>query len=117
MVAVVLSTTSGCSGGDCTLIGCLGVLAIAFDVSPSGPYQLELLSTEFGKRTFNCTDAAGNCAPPRFEEYTPDLLVATMTTGTGTRQMSIAPVYSNSYPNGPRCGVTCRSATVTLRVP
>lgn len=100
----------------CTLIGCDGSLAIAFDAPPTVAYQIEAISVTFGVRDFACADPA-KCATASLSGYTPDEVIITITTASGSRRYNITPQYQDSYPNGQRCGAACRNATVTLSMP
>jgi hypothetical protein len=109
----------GCLGlteVSCTLIGCDSVLTIAFSSPPSVPYHIEALSVDGGRAEFDCPDPT-KCASAEFHDYSPDKAVLTVTTATGSAQYNVAPDYTPRYANGKRCGVTCRSATVTVTLP
>ncbi len=101
---------------DCTLIGCEGKLTITFNAPPTGTFHLEAISVTNGVRTFDCTDVT-RCTSVELSGYTPDRLVVTLTTASGTAQFNLAPQYQNTYSNGRRCGVTCRSATIAVTLP
>ena len=117
-VAAILLTA--CSVGVtqiCTDVGCPGALTVVFASAPSGPYTIELLSVTHGQRKYECADALGKCPVAKFDEYTPDRLVITISSAKGSRQLNVLPEYQNRYANGPNCGVTCRSATVSVPAP
>jgi hypothetical protein len=117
---VIAGILVGCSGGltqVCTLIGCSGALTISVNPVASGPYHIEVVSVTDGQRSYDCADPSGNCTAAKFADYTPDELIVTITNGNGSKQYNIAPAYTNTYANGPNCGATCRSATVSVALP
>jgi len=115
---VVVAVLAGCKAitVGCTLIGCEGALTIAFTTPPTGPYHVEVLSVELGAREYDCA-AGASCMSVVLAGYTPDRLVLTISDARGSRQYNVAPDYASRYANGPHCGVTCRSATVTVAMP
>ena len=115
LLAVCLSCSSPFET-TCTLIGCIGTLTIAFDAAPADGYHIEAYSVSDGVRQFDCANPA-QCPVVRLSDYTPGKVIITVRTTRGSRQYNLSPEYENVYANGRRCGVTCRSATVTLSLP
>lgn len=117
--AVVLATACNSLTQACTLIGCVSGLLIAFDAPPTVPYHLEVSSgrpASSAKYVFDCA-TPGQCASPLFPDYLPETAIITVTTAAGTKTVEQTPAYITRQPNGPSCGPTCRSATVTISLP
>lgn len=117
-LVAALVGVAGCSliVDGCTLIGCEGKLTIAFDTPPAIAFHIEAVSVTNGLRAVDCPDIT-KCTTVDLAGYTPDRLIVTVTTARGSREFNLAPTYQNTYANGPHCGVTCRSATVTVALP
>jgi hypothetical protein len=111
LLGCAVPTASGC-----TLLGCTGTLTVTFDAPPATAYHIRALSVSDGSRDVDCPDPA-KCPTVSLSGYTPDKIVLIVSTAAGSREFNLAPQYVNRYANGPHCGVTCRSATITVSLP
>jgi len=105
----------------CTLIGCVSGLTVHLSSRPAGTYRVEVFAESPGQQPaymYECTVVA-NCAQDiLFQDLIADRPIVRVTTTTGSRTTELPQVnYTVTYPNGERCGPTCRHATVTVEVP
>jgi hypothetical protein len=61
------------------------------------------------------TPCAGNRI--QFPGYAPDVVTVTVVGGAAlSHEITMQPTYETVYPNGPDCGSSCRSGTVTVEL-
>ena len=103
------------TGPDCTMIGCDSGLSIQL-TSPLTEYRMTI---QAGPQPFyiDCLDDP-SCANGVFiDDFFPVQVSVTVTTGEQEYRLTNAkPEYGDVYANGPRCGVTCRTGTVSVRI-
>ena len=107
----------GCqSSTACTLIGCESGLTVEVQNAPPGPItvQASVIGASGAVYTATCPGTTGCTNAVFFPAFTPEQARLTITTTAGTRQQDVTPSYTTSQPNGPRCGPTCRNATVRI---
>jgi hypothetical protein len=117
MSLMALAVAAACDRAiDCTLIGCESGLTVVIDNAPPGPFTVQ--GTAAGAagvvRTGGCPDTSGCTGTVFLPAFTPGRAQLTVTTSAGTRQHEVTPAYATTRPNGPRCGPTCRNATVRV---
>jgi hypothetical protein len=113
---IALLVSAGCDTfRACTLIGCVNGLMIQFAAPPTSAYRVEVSSGNGTVNVFECPTA--QCGGARFEDYFPQTATVTVITAAGTTTTTIAPEYTESYPNGHACGPACRRANVTVSPP
>ena len=99
--------------GACTLIGCHDGLAVRFDRAPAGAFRIEAtVPNDPAQHAIDCADAA-TCFPI-FRDLVAEQVTLRVITQQGTRTQEFQPRYEDQYPNGRRCGPSCRQATVTF---
>lgn len=127
VVVLGIRVLSGCSilgPDDCTLVGCgSSGLWVRLTSLPTEPYRVELLPQELipsapSVYAYEC-DGGSSCVQ---QIYFPQLFLSTfrvrVTTASGSVVNGFLDLhYEKTYPNGPRCGPTCLTATVTVDVP
>lgn len=114
LFGAMAAVLGGCNPfGPCTLIGCHDGLSVRFDSPPAGAFRIEAsVPGDPTQYAIDCADAQ-SC-----ETIFPGLIAERVTirliTPQGTRTQEFQPRYADLYPNGRRCGPTCRQATVTF---
>lgn len=117
---ILLSTLMGCGAvgnGPCTLLPCNNALKIKLS-GQSSSFSLKLKATGQAEKTINCpsdkaADAFCNSDSVQIQNYRPEEVEITYTSGDKTVTRTLKPVYTETTPNGPGCG-TCRDGEVTL---
>lgn len=117
---ILLSTLMGCGvvgNGPCTLLPCNNALKIKLS-GQSASFSLKLKATGQAEKTINCsgdkaTDAFCNSDSVQIQNYRPEEVEVTYTSGDKTVTRTLKPVYTETTPNGAGCG-TCRDGEVTL---
>ena len=117
LLSATAALLAGCiPTGACTLIGCHDGLSVQFSRPPAGAFRVEAtVPNDPAVRAIDCDDVA-TC-----QLIFPNLLAEQVTlrliTAGETVTQQFEPRYENQYPNGRRCGPSCRQATVTLQLP
>jgi hypothetical protein len=116
--AAALALATGACGMDCTTIGCNDALTLRFATPILGPLHVDAFSSDGEHRTYDCTNAAG-CPDSEvaLARYLPTTVTLTLTYQGRTSTSTVKPSYTESSPNGPSCGPTCRQGTVTVALP
>ena len=117
LALIVALTVAGCEYSTlCTLIGCASGLTVEVQNAPAGPItvQASIEGASGSVYTATCPGTSGCTNSLFFPEFTPSQAHLTITTTAGTRQQVVTPAYTTSQPNGPKCGPTCRGATVRV---
>ena len=112
---IAVAITVACDAGiDCTLIGCDSGLTVVIDNPPPGPITIQATAADEpgAVRTGSCPGTSGCINTVFLAAFTPGRVQLMVTTSAGTRQQDVTPSYVTSRPNGPKCGPTCRNATV-----
>lgn len=117
LLSATAALVAGCSPViSCTLIGCENGLMVRFDRTPAGPFRIEaIVANEAQARVIDCADAA-NCHL-LFRDLVAEQVTVRVTAQGATSTQSFQPRYENLYPNGRKCGPSCRQATVTYPLP
>lgn len=119
--SIILVALAGCGVLDpsCTLIGCASGLILRFSTPPTSAYRIEVTSPgSSAKVVLECPASMGCIGDEAMlVDYLPDFATVTIITATATATTQVKPVYSETSPNGERCGPTCRQATVTVTMP
>ena len=101
----------------CSLLGCSSGLTVKFDRTPDIAYQVAARTNDPSPRfVFDCPNPS-RCVWAFFADYTPGLVIITVTTSRGSRDYTVSPHYETSRPNGPNCSPECRNAIVTVAFP
>jgi hypothetical protein len=117
LLSATAALLAGCiPTGSCTLIGCYDGLSVQFSRPPAGSFRIEAtVPDDPTVQAIDCADV------PSCQLIFPDLVAEQVTlrliTAEGTVTQQFQPRYENLYPNGRRCGPSCRQATVTLQLP
>jgi hypothetical protein len=100
----------------CTLIGCNSGLTVQIQNAPTGPLSVVAVDVQSpaSQYTASCPGDTGCTNQVFFRDFTPGSVNLMVTTTAGTRQITVAPTYETSRPNGPNCAPTCRSATIVF---
>ena len=102
--------------GACTLIGCHDGLSVQLSRPPAGPFRVEAtVPNDPTVLAIDCTDAA-NCTL-MFPDLIAEQVTLRLITAEGTITQHFQPRYEDLYPNGRRCGPSCRQANVTIQLP
>ena len=110
----IASCDSDFFGGVCTLIGCNSGVIVVLESPPATPYRIEVYSgSAAGPRYAHSCAGASACGEVFFPDFTPFRFFVEVIT-TDTVRYEVAPTYTESRPNGPRCDPLCRNARVRL---
>jgi hypothetical protein len=117
LLSATAALLAGClPTGACTLIGCHDGLSVQLSRPPAGAFRLEAtVPDDPTVQAIDCADAA-TCLL-MFPDLVAEQVTLRLITGQGTVTQQVQPRYENLYPNGRRCGPSCRQATVTLQLP
>jgi hypothetical protein len=117
LISATAALLAGCiPTGACTLIGCFDGLSVRFSRAPTGPFRIEAtVPNGSAVQPIDCADAS-NCELI-FRDLVAEQVTLRLITAAGTITQQFEPRYENLYPNGRRCGPSCRQATVTLQLP
>ncbi|WP_420130168.1 hypothetical protein [Longimicrobium sp.] len=117
LFSALAALLAGCiPTGACTLIGCFDGLSVEFSRPPAGPFRIEAtVANGTAVQPIECTDASS--CDLTFRDLIAEQVTLRLTTAEGTLTQSFQPRYEDLYPNGRRCGPSCRQATVTFQLP
>ncbi len=121
--SALLTFSLGCSFSiECTLIGCSSGLAVMFSTPATMPYRIEASSAPGlgGSYVFDCPALPGpTCGKDEalLRDYFPGSVTIKVITALGTTTTTLSPEYTETYPNGKRCGPACRRGKVTVDLP
>lgn len=117
--ATAVALLAGCNSIStaCTLIGCDDGLSVQFSQSPTDGYRVEAWSElNTAPQVLEC-GAGQVCPPVVFPDFQGENVTIRVTTEAGSQVHEFVGVeYLDLYPNGRRCGATCRQATVTIQL-
>lgn len=120
IVAIAMAAVA-CGDRVCTLAGCAAGLNVHFTTAPTVPFKVEVVSlTSPGAATytFDCPDPVRCGQAAWFPDFTPDWVTVRIITATTTKEYTqLRPEWQTSYPNGPTCGPTCKSAVIVVTFP
>jgi hypothetical protein len=112
---LVLAALLACNQGpiNCTLIGCGNSLTVVLSGAPIQA-QVTIVATgsDGSTKTRSCVAADGYCSVSF--DFSPPTVTLQVSYDAQTTTRTIQPAYTINQPNGPRCGPTCRSATVSV---
>jgi hypothetical protein len=123
LVGFAAAAASGCAGitEACTLIGCNSGVTVHLTSLPTSPFRIEVRTpANFGPvYVFECNGTTIPCqADVFFGDLIAERLFVTVIVGSASRQTEIDQItYTQSFPNGRRCGGACQNAVVTADVP
>ncbi len=120
--ALPSATACDSADGPCTLLGCTSGILVHLETAPVGDFTVELSTVGPDQPpvlTGACPVGPAGCATDRiFPGVTATHVWVRVTTTGGTVLHEIDSVmYEEHRLNGPRCGVTCRTAEVTVGLP
>jgi len=117
LLSATAALLAGCiPTGACTLIGCHDGLSVQFSRPPAGAFRIEAIVPNGPTvQPIDCADAS-NCLL-MFPDLVAEQVTLRLIMAQGTLTQQFQPRYENLYPNGRRCGPSCRQATVTLKLP
>jgi len=105
----------------CTLIGCNSGLTVHLTSLPASPFRIEVrtpasVGTAY---VFECNGTTVPCQPDVFfGDLIAERLFVTVIVGSASRETEFDQVtYTQTFPNGRRCGGACQNAIVTADVP
>ncbi len=117
MLAATAGGLAGCdlSGEEvCTLIDCGPSLSVSLVGTPVRDFTVT--ATADGRQeVLQCSVVERVCSV-HFNDFTPSTVTITYETPTRTIELKCNPTYETYYPNGKRCGPTCRRTTVVMNV-
>jgi hypothetical protein len=117
LFSALAALLAGCiPTGACTLIGCFDGLSVQFSRPPAGPFRVEATVPNGPPvQSIECADAS--TCELIFRDLVAEQVTLRLITAEGTLTQSFQPRYEDLYPNGRRCGPSCRQATVTFPLP
>ena|SRR6185437_8914832 len=123
VVGLALIAAVGCSEitVGCTLLGCFSGLTVHLASVPATPYRIEVRTpgSFAAAYVFECNGTTVPCqSDVFFGGLIADQVFVTVIVGSASRQTDIGQVtYTQTFPNGRRCGGACQNAVVTANVP
>jgi hypothetical protein len=117
LFSALAALLAGCiPTGACTLIGCHDGLSVQFSRPPVGSFRVEAtFPNDPTVLAIDCADASS--CELIFRDLAAEQVTLRLIMAEGTITQQFQPRYENLYPNGRRCGPSCRQATVTMQLP